>query len=191
MHILSSVLFAFSANIDNIPIGAAYGVKQIKIGFVNNLLIAFITCLGTVLSMTMGELISIFLSPDLANIIGCILLILMGSWFVLKFFWQKYKGRIESCDCVRAEANEKVISTRETFFLAMALMVNNMGFGIGAKIAGLPILLTAVCTFLCSILLLKLGLLLGRIFGSTLFGRYAELSSGLIVIILGVYEFLF
>ena len=37
MHILSSILLAFSSSIDSLIIGIAYGVKQIRIKFIINL----------------------------------------------------------------------------------------------------------------------------------------------------------
>ena len=42
MHVISAVLFAVSANMDNIPLGIAYGIRGIRISFARNLLIALI-----------------------------------------------------------------------------------------------------------------------------------------------------
>ena len=110
---ISACLFALSANIDNFPIGIAYGLRGMRIGAGGNLLIA----------------------------------------------------------C-----------------LAAALMVNNMGFGVGARITGLSIVKTTACTFVCSLILLAGGAAVGRRFGGGHLGRYAGVCSAALIVALGVYE---
>ncbi|MBO3460493.1 hypothetical protein G7B40_000660 [Aetokthonos hydrillicola Thurmond2011] len=36
-HVFSSLLLALSANVDNLPVGVAYGVKKQRISFLANL----------------------------------------------------------------------------------------------------------------------------------------------------------
>lgn len=83
MHILSSILFAVTANIDSIAVSVSYGAKKIKIGFASNLLISAVSALGTLLSMTIGLLISDVVTPFAANVIGSGVLILLGLWFTI------------------------------------------------------------------------------------------------------------
>ena len=45
MHIFSSILLAFSSSIDSLIIGIAYGVKQIRIKLIINLVISIIVTL--------------------------------------------------------------------------------------------------------------------------------------------------
>ena len=49
MHIFASILLAFSASLDSLIIGIAYGIKKIKIKFSINIIIALIVTLGTFL----------------------------------------------------------------------------------------------------------------------------------------------
>ena len=51
MFIFSSILLAFSASLDSLIIGIAYGIKKIRIKFSINIIIALIVTLGTFLSM--------------------------------------------------------------------------------------------------------------------------------------------
>ena len=51
---ISACLFALSANIDNFPIGIAYGLRGMRIGAGGNLLIACLTSLGTAAAMLLG-----------------------------------------------------------------------------------------------------------------------------------------
>ncbi|ORX22526.1 sporulation membrane protein YtaF, partial [Thermoanaerobacterium sp. PSU-2] len=54
MHVISSLLFSISANIDNFTVAIAYGIKKIRIGILSNLLIALVSGIGTFLSMFIG-----------------------------------------------------------------------------------------------------------------------------------------
>ena len=55
MHIIASILLAFSASLDSLIIEIAYGIKKIRIKFSINIIIAFIVTLGTLLnSMVLG-----------------------------------------------------------------------------------------------------------------------------------------
>ena len=156
MHFLSALLFAVSANMDNIAIGAAYGIKNRPLRFQHNALIALLTAGGTLFAMAAGSLLSSIFPRTTAKYLGCSLLILMGLWFALQPF------RRSAPDTGQAAGHTSVVSVREIAALAAALTANNAGFGAGACMAGLPIALTAFFTFLCSMLFLSAGLSLGQ-----------------------------
>lgn len=204
VHILSSFLFGISANIDNFTVGIAYGIKKIRIGIFSNLLIAIISAVGTFLSMSIGTIIVKFISPNIANILGSVILILIGLWFIIDFFIKQYSKKVnEPCNIIDnshrytkflntpelADAdNSGIIDVKESISLAFALTINNIGVGIGASITGLNILLTTVITFVFSLITILFGYLVGNSYFSKLFGKYAPLVSGVIIIILGAYE---
>lgn len=204
MHFISILLFAFSANIDNFTVGIAYGIKKIRIGFCSNLLIAIITAIGTFASMAIGLAVVKVLPEYIANAAGSMLLILIGIWIAKDFFFKhSQKGRkvqtemsIENCHQIlekpeKADSDHSdTIDLRESFLLALALTINNFGLGIGASITGLNIIATVVCTFIFSLISIPLGCFLGKSCLSSLFGKYAQFVSGLIIIILGIYELL-
>lgn len=54
MHLTSIFLLSISANIDNLIIGIAYGVKKTKINMRCNIIIALSTFIATFLSMSLG-----------------------------------------------------------------------------------------------------------------------------------------
>lgn len=186
MRYLSALLFAVAANMDNVAIGAAYGMKNRTIRFQNNLLIAVMTGCGTLFALTAGSLLRSVLPPNTAEYLGCGILILMGIWFSIQPFRQK--------DVPAAEGDEpdpECMTFRETAALAIALTANNLGFGAAACMAGLRIVPTALLTFVCSILLLSAGLRLGKRLHHTPLGQYSDLISGLTILVLGLYGFLF
>lgn len=202
MHLLSALLFAFSANIDNFTVGIAYGIRQIRIKAASNLLIALITSAGTFISMAMGLAISKILPPSIANAIGSFILILIGIWIMKDFFRKNGSRKTQAEDepndqsymqilkhPEKADRNRSgTLDMKESLILALALTINNFGLGIGASITGLNIYITVIFTFLFSLISIVLGCIIGRSWLSQCLGKFAPLVSGLIIVFLGIYE---
>ena len=203
MHFLSVLLFVVSANVDNLIVCIAYGTKKIKIGFCCNLLIAFITAVGTYISMVIGLTVVKVLPEYLANAAGSIILILIGLWITKDFFWKPKKisheqteMNLTNCNQILQEPEKAdsdhsgTIDLKESFFLALALTINNFGLGIGASLTGLSILTTVACTFVFSLISIPIGCHIGKKCLSTFGEKYVQLVSGLVIILMGVYELL-
>ena len=116
---ISACLFALSANIDNFPIGIAYGLRGMRIGAGGNLLIACLTSLGTAAAMLLGGGLARLIPPDTANALGCMLLVLMGLWML----YREAQGGIGAPEQPPADAGTR-LGLRESAALAAALMVN-------------------------------------------------------------------
>lgn len=203
LTVLSSLLFAVSANIDSIVVGISLGLKNIKVGFRINLLIALILSAVTVLSIAAGELFYIFMPKELSNIIGGGLLIVIGLYSIIKPLFDARRNKKESAGHLSGylgvlESPEKAdkdssgnIDAKESVLLAAVLSLNNLGMGIGAGITGLNIYLTAAFSFILSIVFLSTGCILGKRFMLKAFGKYASAAGAALIILLGVYEALF
>lgn len=179
MHILSAILYAISANIDALSIGIAYGIKKTHINIRKNLMIALITMIGTYGSMRFGHFLTNYISLSLADFLGSSLLLIIGIYTVVK--------AMSDGDKITTEDNQgiKYISLKETLVLALVLTINNVALGIGASITGMPELITSITTFLCSFIFIGIG----QKFKNVKFkGKYSEIISGVILIILGLYE---
>lgn len=191
MHILSSLLFAISANTDNFVVGLSYGIKKIKIGLVSNLLIALISLVGTILSMSVGKIIFNFIPENASNFIGSAILILVGGWTIGKSLIKSIRSDDILENPEKADIdNSSNIDAKESVTLAFALTINNVGLGIGASITGLNIVVTSSLTFIFSLLMIMIGCILGSYYLSKIFSKRATIVSGLIIIILGIYEML-
>lgn len=203
MHVFSILLFVISANLDNLAVAVAYGIKKIKIGVTSNLLIALVSAIGTLASMCLGKLALNFISTRISNIIGSSILIMLGLWFTAHFLFKRKckepsleNHNNEFCQCQSLLDNPEMADTdasntiepKESVSLAIALTLNNFGLGIGASITGLSIPFTSLATFAVSALMIPLGFFLGRTYLSKLFGKYAELISALLIIFMGLYE---
>ena len=77
-HLLSSFFLSSACNVDNFAVSIAYGVKRLRIDLLSNLLIALVSTLGTILSMSVGAVISRYLPDPVANLLGSVVLIAIG-----------------------------------------------------------------------------------------------------------------
>lgn len=211
MHIFASILLAFSASLDSLIIGIAYGIKKIKIKFSINIIIALIVTLGTFLSMVLGAILSEFIPIYICNYIGAILLIIVGLFMTFDFY--KEQRNLKRSKLTSAKENNDIIESlhyddiltnnktadadgsgnielKEAISLALALSINNFALGLGASMSGISIPLTTLFTFLFSILILIVGLKIGNSFLSEIFGKYSDLISAIIIIAMGIFQLL-
>lgn len=203
MHFFSIILFVISSNLDNFMIAAAYGIKKLKISIFSNLIFAAISCFGTLLAMLLGKSISYFMSTKLTDAIGCIILISIGIWTIADSMRKipeknSKENPIENLSynylIKNPEAADKdmsgYIDTKEAILLGFALALNNIGMGFGAGAAGLNIFLTSVLTFAFSFISIAVGYTLGQNCLSKFIGKCGGIVSGLLIIFIGIYEFL-
>ncbi|MBP2032839.1 putative sporulation protein YtaF [Clostridium algifaecis] len=199
--ILSALLFSLSSNLDNVVVGIAYGIKKIKIGIIPNLTIAVITCTGTFLSMSLGVYISKFLPHFIANVLGSIVIAILGVYFVTQSIIKLINNK-KSKELALKDVTDMIeyaqksdldssgdINIKEAFIVAFGLTFNNLGTGIAASITGVSIQFTVIFTFILSILSIIIGETVGNHVFGKLFGKYAPLISGILLIILGIIEF--
>ena len=202
MHIIPSILLAFSASLDSLIIGIAYGIKNIKIKIWINIIIASIVTLGTFLSMILGTILIKFLPMYICNYIGSILLIIVGLWMTFDYFKERKNLNIANKDLIESLNYDEIlynnktadadgsgnIELKEAISLSIALSINNFALGIGASISGISLPLTILFTLIFSILLLIIGLKIGNSFLSKIFGKYSSLLSSVIIIIMGILQ---
>lgn len=199
-HLLSSFLLSIACNVDNFTIGIAYGVKKIRIGILSNLLIAFVSGLGTFVSMMAGKVICNYLPDVIANALGSGALTAIGIWSVWsglragkknkessldEFSYKTYLEHPEKAD----KAKSGCVGLKESVALAFGLTINNLGGGIGGGISGLSIVPTTVLTFIFSLLAIIAGYFLGNYFTAKMSAAWSAIVSGCLILGLGIYEY--
>lgn len=181
MHLTSAILFSLCSNIDNLPIGLAYGLRNIRISFGYNLFISFFISAGTWLCLCLSDgFLYLFPQPALSQL-ACGILIILGLAIVYEALVHRDNPEI---------MNVKPINFQQASLLSCTLLFNNTIVGISARIAGAPILLTVVCTFLASSFFLWLGGWISRHCIGLYSSRILKLCSGMIMILLGMLELL-
>ena len=200
MHLISSLLFAISANIDSFIVGMSYGIKKSNIDLLKSTVISLVTLTGTVIAILMGTQISQFLPASSTQAIGCALLMGLGLYYIIKSFFSYIREKIKKAEVKSNEcgsgtqnnvpAKASLLTMKEGLVLGLALSINNFGMGIGASITGLKLLPTAVMSLVVSVIFLYAGNLIGKTKVPHISDQSADFISGLILAALGIYELL-
>ena len=175
------LLFTLACNLDTILLSMGYALKGIHIVRGSVWIIAIVTTAVTWLSLWLGRTISTLFSTGASQLLGGLILAAIGFWFILDFL--RSLGR---------KTQETSIEDRKGFWgclsLAAALAVNNAGIGVAAGMAGLGLWVAAAGNFFVTLLALPLGRLLGLGLVGRLLGRYALPLSGLLLVLLGLWQ---
>lgn len=192
MILIIAFLLSFSSCLDSVVVGAAYGMKRIKIGIASNLIIASITTLGTFLSMAFGKQFAAILPSSVANYIGAAVLFLLGLSFIIQgviILRKKVDGM--TAFALKSDSDHSGhIGKRESVIVALGLTLNNIAVGVAASLAGVNIILASLFTLILSIASLYLGIYLGKNFIGKALGKYAPLIAGVILVILSISQIL-
>jgi putative Mn2+ efflux pump MntP len=149
----STIALGISANTDNLSIGAAYGLRKVRIGIGSNLLIAALTAAATLIALTAGRALRNFMSSTTPDIVAGMMLMLLG----LASFWLDRRKRRRESDEPTPKLTEEAIGLRETLALASALSVNNIGLAFAGGIGGMGYVGVGLSVAFFSIVLLWLG----------------------------------
>ncbi|MEM9540166.1 MAG: hypothetical protein AAGA60_11785 [Cyanobacteria bacterium P01_E01_bin.42] len=187
-RIFLAALLSFSTNIDNFAVGISCGIQQQTIRISANLVIAFLSGIGTYLSMQLGGWMNGFLSPMLAEKLGSGLLIIMGVRAIAEVLKMKANAVDAGGTIVVEASRHQGMGMREAIALGLALSISNFGTGIGAGVAQLDLGLASCCSFLSSLLMLGGGSLMGKMMTESFNGDRLELATGILLIGLGIYQ---
>lgn len=203
MQWVTILFIGIAANLDNLGIGVSYSLKSTRIPFGSNLLIAVVSMAAAYLSITAGTFVSQYIPLILANYIGGSILIFLGSKCIFDCLKQEKESShvivhsnsnfskvIREPDSLDLN-NDKVISWKESILLGSALAINCLAIGLGAGITGISPLFTTLSVGIFSILTIALGDLVGSNLGGTRIGKYSNIVSGIILILIGIYEMVF
>ncbi|HHQ4328112.1 TPA: sporulation membrane protein YtaF [Clostridium perfringens] len=199
MSFLSILLFVIAASLDILVVSLAYGLKDIKINFSSTLVIASISALGTFISMILGKFLVDLIPIKLGDIIGGLVLLLLGFYSIYSYFKEKkiltsHNSENDSSPTFILENPEVAdkdksgnIDFKESLALSLALALNNFGLGIGASISGLNIVFTTISTFIISLIFISLGFYLSKTIKSKNISKNSNLIAGIIIIILSLF----
>ncbi|MCX0382123.1 sporulation membrane protein YtaF [Clostridium perfringens] len=199
MSFLSILLFVIAASLDILVVSLAYGLKDIKINFSSTIVITSISALGTFISMILGKFLVDLIPVKLGDIIGGLVLLLLGFYSIYSYFKEKkiltsHNSENNSSPTFILENPEVAdkdksgnIDFKESLALSLALALNNFGLGIGASISGLNIAFTTISTFIISLIFISLGFYLSKTIKSKNISKNSNLIAGIIIIILSLF----
>lgn len=183
------ILFALSATSDSFIIGLNYGMRNVKIPLLSNILIAVISLAGTYLSMAAGGYLYRLLPTVAADMAGGGILLLLGGYMLIQSLRPRKKDR---CDSEVIDTDHShVIEWREAVLLGAFLCLNNAGVGIGASIGGMrPFAASLLCAVFSFLFILE-GQMAARHITSFWIRKILEAGSAVLLIFLGSYEILY
>lgn len=191
MYLAMLILITFASTADSLIIGFNYGLKKVRINDISNLYISLVTCLGTFLAMNMGKILGTLLVAEKANMIGGMVLIFLGMFMLKTTFFPK-KNKIQDLTedpSIVDEDKSLVIELKEALLIGLVLSINNIGMGIGAGIAGMPVFITPLICGIASFIFIKIGSSLGNLLPKGKLSKYLEIISAVFVLILGILGF--
>ena len=203
MNILSIFLLCLAPNLDNMAIGLAYGAKKISVPPKSNLAIALFSGFATFVSSFFGNLLTNYIPNYLGNVIGGSIVSIMGIYTIISYLHSRMKTKkIQESnymyiDNIRAVMNDPSIADRdysgdislkESILLGIALALNCLGTGFGAGMAGVNILVLTAAVTVFSLFTISIGALIGKRYATKLLGDRATLISGMILLLVGIYQ---
>lgn len=206
---LQSFLLVLSLSIDTFVASIAYGSDKIKIPFSSAIIINGVCSSFLAISLFFGSLFKDFLYPDLASLMSFSLLLLLGTYRLFESFFKTYIQKFSQSEIpltfkvfdfkfvLEIYANEtkadydksKILTSKEAFYLAVALSLDSLAVGFGSSLGSVNYLEVILLSLVIGISSLLVGCHLGRKFTEIVNINISWLS-GVILIFLAIMRFL-
>ncbi|WP_024832447.1 sporulation membrane protein YtaF [Ruminiclostridium josui] len=201
--ILSIFLLCLAPNLDNMAIGLAYGARKINVPLKSNISIALFSGIATLLSSLLGNILTNYISDSLGKTIGGTIVILMGIFTIIGYLNNRRKSKrvygngIQYIDDIKAVMDDPGIADRdysgdislkESILLGIALASNCIGTGFGAGVFGINAFVLSAAVIVFSLITISVGAIIGRRYASKFLGEKATIISGILLIIIGLYQ---
>ena len=184
---LSVLLLSIGMSIDAIGIGISFGVRKIRIGVLPCLIISLLGFVIISLAVVSGSILQRCL-PDST---GSIILIVMGIWILLQSRKEAKDTLSPTVKIIREPSEGDIdgsgdIDMREAIFLGIALTIDSIGICVGAGGSLRLAFILPVFAIFVQIVFLLIGIRLGTCLGNKLDTKLCTISSGLIIVLLGL-----
>lgn len=213
----SYFLLALCVSIDSLGIGITYGLKNTKISFLAKCILFFISIVITTLSILIGDMITQFFPSYVTNIIGSLLLCLMGGWIILQTFKKRKEEAINSSiysktpkvyqffihflgitiQIIRDPNSSDIdhsnkIDGKEAIYLGIALSLDSIGIGIASSVIGLVSFLFPVLVASFQLVFLSFGRFIGKKIkeASNIPENIWSILAGVLLIFIGITKFI-
>lgn len=176
MVLLSVVFLAVAVSFDALVIGITYGINRITISLGARLILSLVSGCAIFFAMLLGLVLEKQLSPRAANVLGGLILMLLGIYTIwrngrptrtqrLLLNWRiPFLGVIVQVfqEPLAADYDQSQhLSSNEALLLGFALALDAVAAGFGAAILRLPLLPTTVSVIFASFLFITQGLQTG------------------------------
>lgn len=205
---LQSLLLVLSLCIDTFVASIAYGTDKIKIPFSSALIINAVCSSFLAFSLFLGSVFKDFLSPNTASIMSFSLLLILGVYRLFESIFKTYIQKFSNTEVpltfkvfdfkfvLEIYANEtkadydksKILTSKEAFYLAVALSLDSLAVGFGSSLGSVRYLEVILLSLVIGISALLIGSGLGSRFVQKVDINLSWLS-GAILIVLALMRF--
>ncbi|MFD0679795.1 MULTISPECIES: sporulation membrane protein YtaF [unclassified Paenibacillus] len=201
--------FAVSSSLDNLGVGISYGIREMRIRFLSNLVMAIICFLFSEIGILGGQWLSNVLPGIFPVLVGALLLFIIGIRIILLAVPRKKKisltnglGQSESKSLKDILQNPETADTDksgeigigEALILGVVLSANAVTNGLGAGLLGLSPLAISLTAAIGSFITVWFGVAVGRKvagihIGSFNLGQFGTMLSGIILLLIACNSF--
>ena len=211
--ILNCIVLALSVSIDSFGIGITYGIKNTKITNLSKLILFIVSLIATIISINFGKVISKIFLPFFTNLLGCLILVAMGTIFVFQSlskkkpaikplnkqkkynFFIKWLGitiQIIKDPIFSDFDKSNTISSKEALYLGTALSLDSLCIGIGSSMLNISSYLFPLLVAFFQLLFISFGNFIGKELknSSRINDNIWSFISGILLILIGLLKFL-
>lgn len=176
-------LIGIGANLDNISLGMAYGIAKTKIPHWVNTIINFFGFFTALLGAYLGEILSRYISQNIAELVSCMILSGIGLFILYTTYVHPRISKETSQHTLQKPGFKQAI------LLGIGLSFSNVASSFSATISNSASLWTTVFSISAwGYIMVFLGNIIGIGIVSRFLGKYSSLVSGLLLISVGVIQ---
>lgn len=191
---LNSILLAISSSVDSLGIGITYGIKNTKISLIGKIILFIISITITYLSIFLGNFIQTIFPNFLTKLIGNITLIVMGIYICFESLKKKSNSSNVFNNPISSDLdNSKIIDSKESIFLAIALSLDSLCIGICGSIININLVMFPFLVSIFQLFFLSIGTFVGIHINKfyKLPQNIWSVISGTLLIIIGFLKFFY
>jgi putative sporulation protein YtaF len=201
VRIVVLFVLAIATSLDSLGVGVAYGLSGTRVRLSAHVCISAIMMAITWASVGLGNHLSRYLPDSLTHLLSAAFFCGIGLWILWPLLRKKRRTQ-QSDPPDRAPTLTQVledpqtadrdgsrdIDLREAVLLGFALSLNNIGGGVSAGLIRLSAFWMAFLSVFFNVLCLTGGHLVGRWMGATRLSRYAQILSGVLLVMVGLWQ---
>ena len=209
------LFLAISSSIDSFGIGITYGIRNTKISNSAKLILFVISFIVSFFAVYFGDFLKDLLPDNIANYIGCCLLIFLGGFVCFQSFKKDTKNQVYDevfsepkiyrffikflgitiqiiKDPISSDLDKSnLIDGKEALFLGVALSLDSFAIGISSGILGIHSIIFPLIVSVFQLLFISLGNLIGSALNR--FSKFPQsiwsIISGILLILIGIVKF--
>ena len=124
MEFLTVLAFAAALSLDGLGAGIAYGIRKIRIPILSLIIISLTSSTAVGISMFSGHMVSRYISPQAADVVGAAILIAVGLWIIIQT-WSSAKKNSQAAAPLETETT--VIETAGQIETILKLKIKSLG----------------------------------------------------------------